>query len=69
MVAVLSKVNNMCNTSESCVVIREASNDGRVRVRIIHGLTLVIKNSQTYCKNLQAIKTKHYVHAPRRIDW
>ena len=29
----------------------EASNDGRVRVRIIHGLTLVIKNSYTYCKS------------------
>ena len=27
--------------------------------------TLVIKNSHTYCKNLQVIKTKHYVHAPR----
>ena len=29
----------------------EASNDGKVRVRIIHGLTLVIKNSYTYCKS------------------
>ena len=27
--------------------------------------TLVINNSHTYCKNLQVIKTKHYVHAPR----
>ena len=31
--------------------------------------TLVINNSHTYCKNLQVIKTKHYVHAPRGIDW
>ena len=27
--------------------------------------TLVIKNSHTYCKNLQVIKAKYYVHAPR----
>ena len=40
----------------------EASNDRRVRVRIIHGLNM---NSHTYCKNLQVIKTKHYAHAPR----
>ena len=33
-------------------------NDGKVKVRIIHGLTLVIKNSYTYCKNLQAIKNQ-----------
>ena len=38
----------------------EASNDGRVRVRIIHGLTLVIKNSYTYCKSLLALKAKYY---------
>ena len=31
--------------------------------------TLVIKKSHTYCKNLQVIKTKHYVHAPRGIGW
>ena len=37
---------------------REASNGGRVRVRIIHGLTLVIKNSHTYCKNLLVIEAK-----------
>ena len=48
---------------------REASNGGRVRVRIIHGLKLVIKNSHTYCKNLQVIKAKYYAHAPRGIDW
>ena len=27
--------------------------------------TLVIKNSYTYCKNLQVIKAKYYAHAPR----
>ena len=31
--------------------------------------TLVIKNSHTYCENLQVIKTMHYAHAPRGIDW
>ena len=39
---------------------REASNDGRIRVRIIHGLTLVIKNSYTYCKSLLALEAKYY---------
>ena len=49
---------------------REASNNGRVkRVRIIHGLNISQKNSYTYCKNLQVIETKYYVHAPRGIDW
>ncbi len=38
----------------------EASNDGRVRVRIIHGLTLVINNSHAYCESLLALKTKYY---------
>ena len=43
----------------------EASNDRKVKVRIIHGLTLVIKNSHTYCKNLKALETKYYAHVPR----
>ena len=44
---------------------REASNGGRVRVRIIHGLNISHKNSYTYCKNLRVIKTKQSMHAPR----
>ena len=36
----------------------EASNDGKVKVRIIHGLTLVIKNSYTYCKNFISLRSK-----------
>ena len=64
MVVVLRKVNNGFNTGESCAVIREASNDGRVRVRIIHGLTLVIKNSYTYCKSLLALEAKYYYACP-----
>ena len=48
---------------------REASNGGRVRVRIIHGLNINQKNSCTYCKNLEVIEMKYYAHAPRGIDW
>ena len=44
---------------------REASNGGRVRVRIIHGLNISHKNSYTYCKNLRVIKTNQSTHAPR----
>ena len=38
----------------------EASNDEKVKVRIIHGLTLVIKKSYTYCKSLLALEAKYY---------
>ena len=47
---------------------REASNGGRVRVRIIHGLTLVIKYSYTYCISLVALVAKDS-DAPRGIGW
>ena len=36
----------------------EASNDGKIKVRIIHGLKISPKNSYTYCKNLQVIKNQ-----------
>ena len=36
----------------------EASNDGKVKVCIIHGLNISQKDSYTYCKNLQAIEKK-----------
>ena len=39
---------------------KEASNDGNVKVCIIHVLTLVIKNSYTYCKSLLALEAKYY---------
>ena len=42
----------------------EASNDGKVKVRIIHGLTLVIKNSYTYCKILLVLEAKYYYACP-----
>ena len=49
---------------------REASNGGRVRVRIIHGLNISHKEL-TYLlqKSKSHQKPQHYVHAPRGIDW
>ena len=44
---------------------KEASNGGKVKVRIIHGLTLVIKNSYTYCKSLLALEAKYYYACPQ----
>ena len=46
------------DNGEKYVVFREASNGGRVRVRIIHGLNINQKNSCTYCKNLEVIKNQ-----------
>ena len=48
---------------------REASNGGRVGVRIIHGLTLVIKNSHTYCKSLLALEAKYYYACSQGGGW
>ena len=49
---------------------RKASNGGRVRVCIIHGLNVSHKEL-TYLlqKSTSHQKTKHYAHAPRGIDW
>ena len=48
----------------------EASKDGRVRVRIIHGLNISHKEL-TYLlkKSTSHQKPRYYVHAPRGIDW
>ena len=48
----------------------EASNDGRVKVRIIHGLNISHKEL-TYLlqKSTSHQKPRHYTHAPRGIDW
>ena len=48
----------------------EASNDGKVRVRIIHGLNISHKEL-TYLlkKSTSRQKPWHYAHAPRGIDW
>ena len=49
---------------------REASNGGRVRVRIIHGLNISHKEL-TYLlqKSTSHQKPRYYAHAPRGIDW
>ena len=48
---------------------REASYGGRVRVRIIHELNISHKELTYLLQNLHVIKTKHYVHSPRVLDW
>ena len=49
---------------------REASNGGRVRVHIIHGLNISHKEL-TYLlqKSTGHQKPWYYAHAPRGIDW
>ena len=47
-----------------CTVPKRLVNCRRVRVRMIHGLTLVIKNSYTYCKSLLALEAKYYYACP-----
>ena len=49
---------------------REASNGGRVRVRIIHGLNISHKEL-TYLlqRSTSNQKRRYYAHAPRGIDW
>ena len=48
---------------------REASNGGRVRVRIIHGLNISHKELTYLLQNVLVIKMKYYAHAPRGIGW
>ena len=36
----------------------------KVRVCIIHGLKLVIKNPYTYCKSLLSLEAKYYYACP-----
>ena len=49
---------------------REDSNGVRVRVRIIHGLSISHKEL-TYLlqKSTSHQKPRYYAHAPRGIDW
>ena len=48
---------------------REASNGGRVRVLIIHGLNISHKELiYLLQKSTSLLKTKYYAHAPRGID-
>ena len=48
---------------------REASNGGRVRVRIIHGLNISHKELTYLLQKPINYRKKYYVHAPRGIDW
>ena len=63
----------VCTNSQGekgqCTVPKRQANCGKLRACIIHGLTLVIKNSHTYCESLLALEAKYYSYAPRRIDW
>ena len=52
-----------------CTVPERLANCEKVRVRIIHGLTLVIKNSYTYCKGLLALEAKYYYACPQGGGW
>ena len=60
---------NSQGEKRQCTVLKRLANCEKVRVRIIHGLTLVIKNSYTYCKSLLALEAKYYYACPRGIDW
>ena len=46
----------------------EASNDGRVRVRIIHGLNISHKELTYLLQKSISYRTKYYADAPRGID-
>ena len=68
--AVLRKVYGGCMVPVKVARTREASNGGRVRVRIIHGLNISHKEL-TYLlqKSTSHQKPRYYAHAPRGIDW
>ena len=63
----------VCTNSQGekgqCAVPKRLENSGKVSVRIIHGLTLVIKNSYTYCKNLLALEAKYYYACSQGKGW
>ena len=50
-------------------VPKRLENCGKVSVRIIHGLTLVIKNSYTYCRKLLALEAKYYYACSQGKGW
>ena len=47
-----------------CMVPKRLANCGNVRMCIIHGLTLVLKNSHTYCESLLALDAKYNYACP-----
>ena len=60
--------SEVCITSRGekgqCTVSKRLANCRKVRARITHGLTLVIKNSHTYCKAYYPSKKSTMTHAP-----
>ena len=54
----LAKFAPTLNVRKGNARYRRGSNDGKVRVCIIHGLNISQKNSYTYCKNLEVIKNQ-----------
>ena len=55
--------NSQCEKGQ-CTVPNKLANCGKVGVRVIHGLTLVIKNSYTYCKGSLALEAMYYYACP-----
>jgi hypothetical protein len=60
--------DEICTNSQGkkgqCTVLKRQPNCGKIGVHIIHGLTLVIKNSHTYCESLLALEAKYYYLCP-----
>ena len=69
MVAVLRKVYGGFMYQRKLCGTREASNGGRVRVHIIHGLNISHKELTYLLKKSISHQKKYYTHAPRGIDW
>ena len=69
MVAVLRKVMVGVWYQRKLRDTREASNGGRVRVRIIHGLNISHKELIYLLQKYISHQNKVYAHAPRGIDW
>ena len=68
MVAVLWKVYSGCVVPAG-VARHKASNGGRVRVRIIHGLNISHKELTYLLQKSISYRNKYYAHAPRGIYW
>ena len=60
---------NSRGENRQCTVPNRLANGGKVRVRIIHGLPLVIKNSHTYCESLLALEAKYYSYVLCRLNY
>ena len=69
MVAVLRKVYGGCMIPAKVRGIREASNGGRVRDCIIHGLNISHKELTYLLQKSISYRNKVLRHAPRGIDW